>query len=387
MFKIRKIISSARLIKDAIQTLVIITVIYLFIGVFLYGFDMPANDFTWPAYEAFSALYPLILQIPVIGSILILFCEDGAPFVGYTTFLILFPVLAFSIIDAVYRSPWVARIKRAAAEAIIPVSERFQDGEEMMRKGDYIGAINEFSAVLKKKPGYPEAYYSLGYCYMAMNNFVEAERNFQEALKAQPGHVGARINAGLCYLRLGRPENAEKELIEAINQQPGNAVAHFYLGEAYMMERRHDDATVQYSKAKELEPNMGGLYTAMGDNYLKAGKVDEAMEALRSAVMRAPGDDRAHYLLGLALSKKGRYEEAIGEYNAAISINPKEKTYADMLDVAKATIKGPVGGGQPYQGVVHEKEIIKEIVKVPCKYCGTLVENTSERCPNCGAPL
>ncbi len=33
------------------------------------------------------------------------------------------------------------------------------------------------------------------------------------------------------------------------------------------------------------------------------------------------------------------------------------------------------------------KEIIKEIVKVPCKYCGTLVENTAQKCPSCGAPL
>ncbi len=35
----------------------------------------------------------------------------------------------------------------------------------------------------------------------------------------------------------------------------------------------------------------------------------------------------------------------------------------------------------------HEKEIVKEIVKVPCAYCGVLVDITSTRCPSCGAPL
>ena len=32
-----------------------------------------------------------------------------------------------------------------------------------------------------------------------------------------------------------------------------------------------------------------------------------------------------------------------------------------------------------------EKEIIKEIVMVPCKYCGSLIPQTSLFCNNCGA--
>jgi RNA polymerase subunit RPABC4/transcription elongation factor Spt4 len=37
--------------------------------------------------------------------------------------------------------------------------------------------------------------------------------------------------------------------------------------------------------------------------------------------------------------------------------------------------------------VYKEKEIIREIVKVPCDYCGSLVDVTSEHCPGCGAPF
>jgi hypothetical protein len=37
--------------------------------------------------------------------------------------------------------------------------------------------------------------------------------------------------------------------------------------------------------------------------------------------------------------------------------------------------------------IIHEKETIREIVKIPCAYCGTLIEITAARCPNCGAPL
>lgn len=31
--------------------------------------------------------------------------------------------------------------------------------------------------------------------------------------------------------------------------------------------------------------------------------------------------------------------------------------------------------------------VIKEVVRIPCKYCGSLVENTARKCLDCGAPL
>lgn len=37
--------------------------------------------------------------------------------------------------------------------------------------------------------------------------------------------------------------------------------------------------------------------------------------------------------------------------------------------------------------MVGDKTIVKEVVKLPCKYCGTLVEITETKCPSCGAPL
>ena len=34
---------------------------------------------------------------------------------------------------------------------------------------------------------------------------------------------------------------------------------------------------------------------------------------------------------------------------------------------------------------VHTREIVREVVKVPCRYCGTLFELTDLKCPGCGA--
>jgi DNA-directed RNA polymerase subunit RPC12/RpoP len=36
------------------------------------------------------------------------------------------------------------------------------------------------------------------------------------------------------------------------------------------------------------------------------------------------------------------------------------------------------------QAPVKEREIIREVVKIRCSYCGNLYEETEDRCPHCG---
>lgn len=35
--------------------------------------------------------------------------------------------------------------------------------------------------------------------------------------------------------------------------------------------------------------------------------------------------------------------------------------------------------------VIKEKEVVKEVVMIPCQYCGTLMPQTASFCPNCRA--
>lgn len=36
------------------------------------------------------------------------------------------------------------------------------------------------------------------------------------------------------------------------------------------------------------------------------------------------------------------------------------------------------------QALVKEREIIREVVKIRCPYCGNLYDETEDRCPHCG---
>jgi len=53
-------------------------------------------------------------------------------------------------------------------------------------------------------------------------------------------------------------------------------------------------------------------------------------------------------------------------------------------DVTSTTVEIQVAP-QSASPVIKEKEIVREVVMIPCKYCGTLMVQTETVCSNCGA--
>lgn len=57
-------------------------------------------------------------------------------------------------------------------------------------------------------------------------------------------------------------------------------------------------------------------------------------------------------------------------------------------DVVSQTEDFTRSGQEPVQPTVIQKETVKEVLRVPCKYCGTLLDPISDRrCPSCGSPV
>lgn len=363
-------------IINLVIAIIALLFMYIFIGAIFYsmgGIDIQIDPLFGPAYGFCQAIFPIIDSIVGV---------EFSPFspVIFIFLLILSMALILSTLSKV--PAWMKQTADVTVMAMMPAPWHFEKGEIMMRDGNYSGAIDEFNAVLKKSPGYSGAYYNLGYCCMMMSQYEKAASLFQEELKKNPAHFSSRLNIGFCFIKLGRAGDAIRELQEATRLGPDNGYAHFWLGNAYRLAGKYDDARLEYQKAKNIAPDLENLDLNMGENYLDLGALDDAISELKLATNRKSYSEQAHYKLGLAYSKKGRYEDAIAEYNAALRINPQNAEYKDMLELAKSSLKGVSASA-----ITIQKEVIKEIVKVPCEYCRTLVEVTQTKCPNCGAPL
>ena len=58
-----------------------------------------------------------------------------------------------------------------------------------------------------------------------------------------------------------------------------------------------------------------------------------------------------------------------------------ERRRARVQEILRASRAPASGGGPPLV-----REVIREVVKVRCRYCGNLMDETQPRCPTCGAP-
>ncbi|MFB3888900.1 MAG: hypothetical protein ACE14S_05365 [Candidatus Bathyarchaeia archaeon] len=67
--------------------------------------------------------------------------------------------------------------------------------------------------------------------------------------------------------------------------------------------------------------------------------------------------------------------------NAVVAVDgrPDATSHLAELQVIQPMPQGVVGA----QPVI--KEVVREVVKIPCRYCGTLFDQMQTNCPNCGA--
>ena len=61
--------------------------------------------------------------------------------------------------------------------------------------------------------------------------------------------------------------------------------------------------------------------------------------------------------------------------------------YFERIDkpLERAKMGGPERTDKASEIVREREVIVKEIVMIPCQYCGGLIPQTSTFCPNCGA--
>jgi RNA polymerase subunit RPABC4/transcription elongation factor Spt4 len=81
-------------------------------------------------------------------------------------------------------------------------------------------------------------------------------------------------------------------------------------------------------------------------------------------------------------------KDAFIETAKKLGIDSEGKTAAQIQDeILRKTGSTREIPQQPvYKEVYKEREIIREIVKIRCRNCGTPFEEKLNRCPHCGAP-
>lgn len=171
----------------------------------------------------------------------------------------------------------------------------------------------------------------------------------------------------------------------------------FNMANQFVTQGRYLEAINAYQQAIAADPNYLEAHFNLGFLLMNMGNYAQAIPHFQQVNRQFPNHAESHNNLGYCLEGMGQLQEAAAEYNVSLQLKfhptPQANLQRVMARIQMATApQVPLPGQVPglnAQGApqVIIKETIREIVKMPCKYCGTLIEITSTKCTNCGAPL
>lgn len=127
---------------------------------------------------------------------------------------------------------------------------------EMMKRGDYSGAVAVLRQVVKNEGKQDaEAWYELGAAYTGLDDPDEARKAFEKAVKLRDGHAAAHAGLAVAYLNSGQLYNAEHEARRTLGLDPKQAEGNYVLGAVALRRGRFVEALERAEFALRDEPD------------------------------------------------------------------------------------------------------------------------------------
>lgn len=154
----------------------------------------------------------------------------------------------------------------------------------LMAQKKFDESRQEYSAITKKYPMYPNIHYAFGRLLVELNETRAAVEEFKEEIKNHPNDVVSRLQIAAATYKIdsvaGLPY-AE----EAVKLDPQSPFAHYLFGLLLLDTDDYLQAIPQLEIAKRAFPRDAKVYFALGSAYSRAGRQQDAARA-RAAFMR-----------------------------------------------------------------------------------------------------
>jgi tetratricopeptide (TPR) repeat protein len=160
----------------------------------------------------------------------------------------------------------------------------YNRGKEYFNKGDWDGAIREFTQAIRINPNYTEAYNQRGLAYEKKKEWDQMLADYTAANRLNPNEPRYVMNIGVYYSKTGDYERAITQFNEAIRMKPDYAFAYFNRGDAYRTLRDYDKAIADCDTAIRLDPNNKLAYGTRGEAYRMKGNYTQALNDLNKAI-------------------------------------------------------------------------------------------------------
>ncbi len=177
-------------------------------------------------------------------------------------------------------------------------------GDSLSEEGQYVEAIDHFSAAIELEPDYAEAYFLRGRAHYDYASRVIVEATGQGT--------------------------------ENIPLLPEEAVQHL------------EQAVADYTRAIELDPRYAKAYNNRGNTYAALGEKERALDDYDVALELEPDLTLAYFNRGLLHYRIGDYEQAVADLELYLELVPDAEDRAQVEDFIEQLRQGGVQPAEDY---------------------------------------
>ncbi len=229
------------------------------------------------------------------------------------------------------------------------------NGVQKYNKGEYAGAIQDYSLAIEMNPSYADAFYNRGLAKGQIKDYSGAIQDFSEAIRIDPTDYEAYnqrgkskhnledytdaiqdyttslqldqrsalifYNRALSKIKIFDYVGALQDLDQALIINPQQDIAYFEQGNCKMDTRDYTGAIEAYTLAIQLNP-LENYYFNRALSYYTLGSLQEAQQDFNKVVQLNPNNFTGWNKLGLSQYYSNQYDSALQSYNQCINLNP-----------------------------------------------------------------
>ena len=133
----------------------------------------------------------------------------------------------------------------------------FNRGVDKLQRGDYSGAIEDFTAAIRLNPNEPGIYSNRGLARASKGDFQGAIVDYNQAIRINPNYAIGYLHRGLAYSALKDYQNALSDYEQALRLNPNLGEVYYNRGNIHRRLKENEAALADFKKAAEIYQQQG----------------------------------------------------------------------------------------------------------------------------------
>ena len=166
-------------------------------------------------------------------------------------------------------------------------NESYQRGNELRLRGNFRGAIEEYSEAIRLDPKLVNAYINRGLSYYRLGDRDRAFDDYTTAIRLDPNSQGTSVpylNRAIVWRERGNTDRAVEDIENSLRLDPKFSLAHNTRGNLHLDRRDYERAIASYSEAISLNPKYTDAYSNRGLAHAANKNPQRAVEDFSAAL-------------------------------------------------------------------------------------------------------